>query len=142
MQAEIIKSCQEICCLEIFIDDMKDVDIPPLLDVCLALNTSEIEAVDLCNESTSELNGGHALSLMRAIDQKLRVVDLKDLSFVKDFLWYIMVDGASIIYNIICDMVLYLFIDTPILFESHLLCMFKTVKINNTGVYKFFVLSL
>ncbi|XP_054786816.1 protein DWD HYPERSENSITIVE TO UV-B 1 isoform X2 [Prosopis cineraria] len=50
------------------------------------LDTSEIEAVDLRNESTSELNGEYALSLMRAINQKLRVVDLQDLSFGKDFL--------------------------------------------------------
>lgn len=91
MQAELKKSCQELCSLEIFINDIKDIDFQPLLDVCMNLDTSEIEAVDLRNESSSELNGEYTLSLMRAINQKLRVVDLQDLSFGKDFLRYIMV---------------------------------------------------
>ncbi|XP_028780579.1 uncharacterized protein LOC114751783 [Neltuma alba] len=94
-KAEIKKSCQERCCLEIFIDDIKDIDFPPLLDVCMDLDTSEIEAVDLRNESTSEINGEYALSLMRAINQKLRVVHLQDLSFGKDFLWYVSQRGLA-----------------------------------------------
>ncbi|KAE9618672.1 hypothetical protein Lal_00047905 [Lupinus albus] len=85
-KSEIKKSCKELCTLEIFIDDLNDIDCAPLLDVCMNLDTSEIEAVDLRNESTCALNGEFALSLMRAINQKLRVVDLQDLSFGKDFL--------------------------------------------------------
>ncbi|XP_027364895.1 uncharacterized protein LOC113871980 isoform X2 [Abrus precatorius] len=85
-KAEVKKSCQELCNLEILIDDLKDIDIAPLLDMCMNLDTSEIEAVDVRNESSCVLNGEYALSLMRAINQKLRVVDLQDLSFGKDFL--------------------------------------------------------
>lgn len=91
MQAEVKKSCQELCSLEILIDDLKDIDFSPLLQVCMNLDTSEIEAVDVRNESSCVLKGEYALSLMRAINQKLRVVDLQDLSFGKDFLRYIMV---------------------------------------------------
>ncbi|KAF7811050.1 WD repeat-containing protein 5B [Senna tora] len=86
LKAEVKKSCQELCSMEILIDDLKDIDFLPLLDVCMNLDTSEIEAVDLHSESSSELNGEYALSLMRAINQKLRVVDVQDQSFGKDFL--------------------------------------------------------
>lgn len=91
VQAEVKKSRQELCLLDILIDDLKDIDFAPLLDVCMNLDTSEIEAVDVRNESSCVLNGEYALSLMRAINQKLRVVELQDVSFGKDFLRYIMV---------------------------------------------------
>nr|KYP75301.1 WD repeat-containing protein 5B [Cajanus cajan] len=86
VQAEFKKSNHELCILDILIDDLKDIDIAPLLDLCINLDTSEIEVVDVCNESSCVLNGEYALSLMRAINQKLRVVHLQDLSFGKDFL--------------------------------------------------------
>ncbi|KAK7343506.1 hypothetical protein VNO77_12292 [Canavalia gladiata] len=85
-KAEVKKSSQVLCSLEILIDDLKEFDIAPLLDLCMNLDASEIEAVDVRNESSCVLNGESALSLMRAINQKLRVVDLQDLSFGKDFL--------------------------------------------------------
>ncbi|KAK7280288.1 hypothetical protein RJT34_25350 [Clitoria ternatea] len=85
-KAEVKKSYHELCSMEILIDDLKDIDIAPLVDLCTDLDTSEIEAVDVRNESSCVLNGEYALSLMRAINQKLRVVDLQDLSFGKDFL--------------------------------------------------------
>lgn len=91
VQAEVKKSHQELCILEILIDDLKDIDFSPLLDICMNLDTSEIEAVDVRNESSCVLNGEYVLSLMRAINQKLRVVKLKDVSFGKDFVRYIMV---------------------------------------------------
>ncbi|KAK7269900.1 hypothetical protein RIF29_22697 [Crotalaria pallida] len=94
-KAEAKKSLQELCSLEILIDDLKDIDFAPLLDVCMNLDTSEIEAVDLRSESTCALNGEYALSLMHAINQKLRVVDLQDLSFGKDFLWEISQRGLT-----------------------------------------------
>ncbi|XP_004496902.1 protein DWD HYPERSENSITIVE TO UV-B 1 isoform X1 [Cicer arietinum] len=84
-KAEVKKSHQELCILEILIDDLKDIDFSPLLDICMNLDTSEIEAVDVRNESSCVLNGEYVLSLMRAINQKLRVVKLKDVSFGKDF---------------------------------------------------------
>ncbi|KAJ1402874.1 WD40/YVTN repeat-like-containing domain superfamily [Sesbania bispinosa] len=86
VQAEVKKSHQELCILDILIDDLKDIDFAPLLDVCMNLNTAEIEAVDVRNESSCVLNAEYALSLMRAINQKLRVVELQDVSFGKDFL--------------------------------------------------------
>lgn len=88
-QAEVKKSNHELCSLEILIDDLKDADIAPLFDLCMNFDASEIEAVDVRNESSCVLNGEYALSLMRAINQKLRVVHLQDPSFGKDFLRYI-----------------------------------------------------
>ena len=86
VQAEVKRSCNELCSLEISLDHLKDVEFPPLLDLCMELDASEVEAVDIRNESLHVLNGKYALLLMRAINQKLRVVDLQDLAFGKDFL--------------------------------------------------------
>ncbi|CAJ1977363.1 unnamed protein product [Sphenostylis stenocarpa] len=86
VKAEVKKAMHELCSLEILIDDLKDVDIAPLLDLCMNFDASEIEAVDVRNESSCVLNGEYALPLMRAVNQKLRVVHLHDLSYGKDFL--------------------------------------------------------
>lgn len=85
-KAEVKKSRQELCVLEIVIDDICDFDFAPLLDTCMNLDASEIEAVDVRNESSCLLNGECAFSLLRAINQKLRVVELQDVSFGNDFL--------------------------------------------------------
>lgn len=84
-KAKVKKYCQEVCSLEISLDHLKDTDFPPLLDLCMELDDSEVEAVDICNKSLYVLDGKYALLLMRAINQKLRVVDLYDLSFGKNF---------------------------------------------------------
>lgn len=89
IQAEVKRFCHEPCSLEIFLHHLKDIDFHSLLGICLELDGSEIEAVDVCNGSSCMLNGEYALVLMRAINKKLRVVDLKKLSFGKDFLRYI-----------------------------------------------------
>ncbi|XP_075672929.1 protein DWD HYPERSENSITIVE TO UV-B 1 [Castanea sativa] len=85
-EAQVKKACQELCSLEILLDDIKDIDFPPLLDLFMELDSSEIQAIDVHNESLCVLNGEYALSLMRVINQKLRRVDLQDLSFGKNFL--------------------------------------------------------
>ncbi|KAL3580439.1 hypothetical protein D5086_018274 [Populus alba] len=85
-KAEVKKSCNELCSLEIILDYLEDIDVPPLLDVCATIETSEIEAVDIRNGPSCSLNGECALSLMRAFNQKLRAVDLQDSPFGKDFL--------------------------------------------------------
>ncbi|XP_022763472.1 uncharacterized protein LOC111308996 [Durio zibethinus] len=85
-KAEVKKSHHEVCILEILLDHVKDIDFHPLLEVSMKISESEIEAVDVLNELSCALTGEYALLLMRSIGQKLRVVDLQDLSFGKDFL--------------------------------------------------------
>ncbi|XVF45020.1 hypothetical protein PTKIN_Ptkin02bG0172200 [Pterospermum kingtungense] len=85
-KAEVKKSRHEVCILEILLDHLKDIDFHPLLEVSMKISESEIDAVDVLNESTCALTGEHALLLMRSINQKLRLVDLQEFSFGKDFL--------------------------------------------------------
>lgn len=88
-QAGVKKSRHELCSLEIFLDHLKDVDFLPLLDICLQLDNSDIEAVDIYHRSSScTFLREYALRLMRATDKKLRVVDLH-ASSGKSFLRYI-----------------------------------------------------
>ncbi|KAE8672812.1 hypothetical protein F3Y22_tig00111834pilonHSYRG00174 [Hibiscus syriacus] len=85
-KADVKRSHHEVCIMEVLLDHVKDIDFHPLLEVTTRISESEIEAVDVLNESSCALNGEYALLLMRSIGQKLRIVDLQDLSFGKDFL--------------------------------------------------------
>lgn len=109
IQAQVKKACQELCSLEILLDDIKDIDFPPLLDLFMELDSSEIQAIDVHNESLCVLNGEYALSLMRVINQKLRRVDLQDLSFGKNFLRYIFMLSLHSILVFHCKYLCFLF---------------------------------
>ncbi|XVE49283.1 hypothetical protein DITRI_Ditri01bG0070700 [Diplodiscus trichospermus] len=85
-EAQFKKTHHKACVLEILLDHVKDIDFHPLLEVSMKISESEIDAVDVLSESSCALTGEYALLLMRSIDKKLRVVDLQDLSFGKDFL--------------------------------------------------------
>ncbi|KAJ0010546.1 hypothetical protein Pint_33754 [Pistacia integerrima] len=85
-KADVRKARRESCTLEILLEYLKDIDFNPLLEVCLEISESEIEAVDIRGGSACVLSGEYALALMRAIGQKLRSVDLQDTSFEKEFL--------------------------------------------------------
>ncbi|PIN01343.1 Protein phosphatase 1, regulatory subunit [Handroanthus impetiginosus] len=67
-------------------DDLKDVDFYPLLDLLKEIDASEIDAVDMVNRSSCVLSGEYVSPLLHAVSKKLRVVDICDISFGKDFL--------------------------------------------------------
>ncbi|KAJ8769012.1 hypothetical protein K2173_024007 [Erythroxylum novogranatense] len=94
-QAQVQKSCNQICSLDIFLDDFKDTDFPPLFDLFIAIETSEVQAVDIRNGSSCLLRGEHVLSLMHAVNQKLRVAVLRDSPFGKDFLRELSQKGST-----------------------------------------------
>ncbi|KAF6142409.1 hypothetical protein GIB67_033836 [Kingdonia uniflora] len=94
-EARLQQSRHELCILQLFLDQLKDVDFPPLLDAISETDFSEIDAIDILHESSSVSNGEYILSLMRAVNQKLRVVQLNDLSFGKNFLWDLSCGGFS-----------------------------------------------
>ncbi|RZC45181.1 hypothetical protein C5167_038121 [Papaver somniferum] len=82
-KAKLQKSRRELCNFQVLLNKLKDIDIPPLIEVLSAVDLSEIDIVDILHESPYQLTGELVLSLMRAINQKLRVVDLQDSSFGK-----------------------------------------------------------
>ncbi|KAK9106087.1 hypothetical protein Scep_022931 [Stephania cephalantha] len=63
-----------------------DVDVPPLIETFSLMGSYEIDAIDIINESPCVLKRENVMSLMRAANQKLRVVDINDSYFGKDFL--------------------------------------------------------
>lgn len=71
----------------VLLNQLKDDDISPLIDVFQAIDSSDIDAVDIIldHESTSVLNEKNILSLINAVKLKLQVIDLSNAS-VKDFL--------------------------------------------------------
>ncbi|EOX91603.1 Transducin family protein / WD-40 repeat family protein isoform 2 [Theobroma cacao] len=87
-KAKVQKSCQEKCKIVVLLNQLKDDDILPLIDVFPEIDSSDIDAVDIFHhESTSFLNEEYILSLMNAIKLKLQVIDLTNASTKKDFLW-------------------------------------------------------
>lgn len=85
-QAKIKKDRHEISTFMVSMDDLKDVDFYPLLDLLKEIDASEIDAVDIVNKSSCVLNGEYVSALLHAVNKKLRVVDICDISFGKDFL--------------------------------------------------------
>ncbi|KAH9314285.1 hypothetical protein KI387_022912, partial [Taxus chinensis] len=86
-KASLLKSLDEACILEIFIDQITETDISPLTEVLFLVNYSELDAVDVLHMSPCVVfNGQDLLALIRSIGPKLRSVDLKDVSLGKDSL--------------------------------------------------------
>ncbi|XP_010271665.1 PREDICTED: uncharacterized protein LOC104607674 isoform X2 [Nelumbo nucifera] len=94
-KAKLQKSHHEPCIIEVVLDQLKDSDFPSLIEVFSVIDSSEIDAVDIFHESLCILDGQSVLSLMFEINQKLRVVDLQDLSFDKDFLRDLLCRGLT-----------------------------------------------
>ncbi|KAF3648749.1 Soluble secretory phospholipase A2 receptor [Capsicum annuum] len=85
-KAKLKKARHEVSSLVILLDDIKDTDFHPLLDLLTEADISEIDAVDIINRSVCILSWEYLLALVRASSRKLRVVDLQDILFGKEFL--------------------------------------------------------
>lgn len=85
-KAKLKKARHEVSSLVVLLDDLKDVDFYPLLDLLMEIDSSEIDAVDMINRFSCALSGERVSSLLRAVNKKLRVVDIRDISFGKGFL--------------------------------------------------------
>lgn len=71
------------------LNQLKDDDISPLIDAFLTVDSSDIDAVDILHESPCNLNEEHIMSLLHAINLKLRIVDLQDMSLEQDLLGFV-----------------------------------------------------
>jgi hypothetical protein len=84
------------------LDQLKDADISPLIDVFMASDCSDIDAVDILHESHCVLSKENITALLRAINLKLRIVDLLDMSLKKDVVWSVLVifyEFISVLYS-------------------------------------------
>ncbi|CAL5369427.1 unnamed protein product [Camellia sinensis] len=77
--AKIQKSIHQKCNTVITLDDLKDADFSPFIDVFLPVDSSDIDAIDIIHESHCAINKDYVMSLLRAINLKLRIVDLQDM---------------------------------------------------------------
>ncbi|KAG6729065.1 hypothetical protein I3842_01G008100 [Carya illinoinensis] len=94
-KAKIQNSIHAKCSIVISLDQLKDADISSLIDVFMATDSSEIDAVDILHESHCVLSKENVTTLMNAVDQKLRIVDFLDISLGKDVLWDICQYGLA-----------------------------------------------
>lgn len=99
IQAKLKNARHEVSSLVVLLDDLKDVDYYPLLDLLMEIDSSEIDAVDMINRSSCILSGESVSSLLRAVNKKLQVVDVRDISFGKDFLLYVVVPFYSFLQD-------------------------------------------
>ncbi|KAL8060688.1 hypothetical protein ABFX02_02G041000 [Erythranthe guttata] len=94
-KAKIKKARREISSFIITMDGLKDVDFCPLLDLLKEVDASEIDAVDMINRSECVLSAEYVSPLLHAVNKKLRVVDICDISLGKDFLLDLAQRGLS-----------------------------------------------
>ncbi|KAL6277568.1 hypothetical protein ACE6H2_021169 [Prunus campanulata] len=85
-QAKIQSSHNEKCRITISLDQLKDADILPLTNVLMSSDSADIDAVDIFLEFYSDLAKENVMALIHAVNQKLQVVDLQDLSLGNEFL--------------------------------------------------------
>lgn len=85
-KAEIQKSEQGKCSIKFFLNQLCNADIYPLIDVFLAIDSSDVDAVDILHESPCNFNEEYVMPLLQTINLKLRVVDLHDMSLEENFL--------------------------------------------------------
>lgn len=91
LQVRWNKAFREPTILVIVLDDIGDVDFHPLLELLREIDASDIDAVDIITRSTCTMSGDHVILFLRAVSRKLRVVDLQDILFGKDFLLYVLI---------------------------------------------------
>lgn len=82
-------------CIVILLDQLKDDDLLPLIDLFKAMKSCNIDPVNIIHESTCNLNEENLMSLLRAVDVKLRVLDLSDMSLKDNFLWDLCQNGLA-----------------------------------------------
>ncbi|VYS64856.1 unnamed protein product [Arabidopsis thaliana] len=93
-EAEVKKSRNQRCIMNLYMDRVKYDDYLPLLELCNEINTSEVQGIDLFVRSACSLEDHYALPLIRSVNQKLRVVHLHD-SFGKNFWQDVFFQGLS-----------------------------------------------
>ncbi|XP_052197515.1 protein DWD HYPERSENSITIVE TO UV-B 1-like isoform X2 [Diospyros lotus] len=85
-EAKIQKALHQKHNMVILLDCLRDADFPALVEACLAIDSSDIDAVDIIQKSHCILNKENVLSLMHTINSRLRIIELQDMSLVGDFL--------------------------------------------------------
>ncbi|KAK1439956.1 hypothetical protein QVD17_05781 [Tagetes erecta] len=94
-KAEDKKANNEESSFVIFLDDLIGADFHPLYNVLIQIDISEIDSVDILQKSKCSLEGDSVLLLLHAVNQKLRVVDIQDRTFGKDFLLGLSLGGLA-----------------------------------------------
>ncbi|KAL0666622.1 hypothetical protein Bca4012_029326 [Brassica carinata] len=77
-EAEDKKSRTQRCTMNLLVDRVMYDDFHPLLELCNEINASEVEGIDLSVRSFCSLEDQYVLSLIRSVNQKLRLVDVHD----------------------------------------------------------------
>ncbi|CAH8379938.1 unnamed protein product [Eruca vesicaria subsp. sativa] len=77
-EAEDKKSRNQRCIMNILVDRVLYDDFHPLLELCNEINASEVEGIEISVRSSCSLEDQYVLSLIRSVNQKLRLVDVHD----------------------------------------------------------------
>lgn len=85
--------CQEQCVLEISVDQLVNSDVPTLIDALSNINLFGIDAIDVRQRSSClQLDEDFVLSLLQAVNCKLRVIEFIDSSYLKKILRYVILN--------------------------------------------------
>nr|XP_016483767.1 PREDICTED: uncharacterized protein LOC107804395 isoform X2 [Nicotiana tabacum] len=87
-KASMQKKVQQRRTLLVSLDELEDVDMSPLVDVLLKIHLFDVDAVDVLCTSPLAVKQESVVSLVRAVNSTLRTVDLQDMLFKKEILWF------------------------------------------------------
>lgn len=94
-KASMQEKVQKRSALVVSLDELEDDDMLPLVDMLLKIHLINVDSVDILSTSKSVVNQESVVSLMRAVNSTLRIVDLQDTLFRKDILWDLFQGGLS-----------------------------------------------
>lgn len=94
-KASVQEKVQKRSTLVIPLHELEDDDMLPLVDILLKVHLFNVDAVDILSTSKSVVNQESVVSLMRAVNSTLRIVDLQDTLFRKDILWDLFQGGLN-----------------------------------------------
>lgn len=94
-KASMQEKVQKRSTLVVPLDELEDDDMLPLVDILLNVHLFNVDAVDILSTSKSVVNQESVVSLMRAVNSTLRIVDLQDTLFRKDILWDLFQGGLN-----------------------------------------------
>lgn len=94
-KASMQEKVQKRSTLVVPLDELEDDDMLPLVDILLNVHLFNVDAVDILSTTKSVVNQESVVSLMRAVNSTLRIVDLQDTLFRKDILWDLFQGGLN-----------------------------------------------
>ncbi|XP_059294569.1 protein DWD HYPERSENSITIVE TO UV-B 1-like [Lycium ferocissimum] len=94
-KASMQEKVQKKSTLVVSLDELEDDEMLPLVDTLLKVHLFNVDAVDILSTSKSVVKQEFVVSLIRAVNSTVRIVEFQDTLFRKDVLWDLFQGGLN-----------------------------------------------